>query len=87
VDGGGDPQDVLPVPADPAHVDAAPSSVLERAAVGTRVDAPQLLVGEIGELGLRTATRSTPPGTRVADPQLLSEVPDELGRLVQEDPR
>jgi hypothetical protein len=50
VDGGGDPQDVGPVAADRLQVDPAAGGI-QRPVVGLRVDPPQLLVGQVGELG------------------------------------
>jgi len=40
-----------PVPANPPEVEASPSSMVERPVIGARVAPPQLLIGQIGELG------------------------------------
>lgn len=50
VDGADDPQDVLPVPLDPDQVDTAAGRAGECAVVGGAVDAPHLLVRQVGQL-------------------------------------
>jgi hypothetical protein len=50
VDGADDPQDVLPAPLDPGEIDAATGHAGEGPVVSARIDAPHLLVGQVGQL-------------------------------------
>src|SRR5664280_3117384 len=49
VDGGDHAQDVLPVPADLAQVDAPAGEGVQRSVVGVGSDPPALLVGQVGQ--------------------------------------
>jgi hypothetical protein len=67
VDGGDDPQDVLPVAADLGQVDLPAGEGVQRAVVGVAPDPPALLVGQVRQCG------------PVGDPEQFQKAEDNIG--------
>ena len=67
VDGGDDPEDVLPVPADLRKVDLPPGEGVQRPVVGIPLDPPALLVGQVRQRG------------PVGDAQQFQQAEDNIG--------